>query len=62
MADLHRAGRYDQMSDDVLMLMGQGSLSVQVVVRKNVTTCTTSAKAAFASVAARLQQTGVRMK
>src|SRR3954463_15366302 len=29
MADLHRAGRYDRMSDDVLMLTGQRPLSVQ---------------------------------
>src|SRR5215216_1380992 len=29
MADLHRAGRYDRMSDDVLTLTGQGPLSVQ---------------------------------
>jgi hypothetical protein len=25
MADLHRAGRYDRMSDDVLRLTGQGA-------------------------------------
>jgi uncharacterized protein YbjT (DUF2867 family) len=29
MADLHRAGRYDRMSDDVLALTGQRPLSVQ---------------------------------
>src|SRR5262252_3332449 len=29
MADLHRAGRYDRMSDDVLTLTGQGPLSAQ---------------------------------
>ena len=35
MADLHRAGRYDRMSDDVLRLTGQGPLSMQEFVRKN---------------------------
>jgi uncharacterized protein YbjT (DUF2867 family) len=46
MADLHRAGRYDRMSDDVLTLTGQGPLSVQDFVRKNAATFTASAKAA----------------
>jgi uncharacterized protein YbjT (DUF2867 family) len=40
MADLHRAGRYDRMSDDVLTLTGQRPLSVQEFVRKNATTFT----------------------
>jgi len=35
MADLHRAGRYDRMSNDVLTLTGQEPLSVQDFVRKN---------------------------
>lgn len=35
MADLHRAGRYDRMSDDVLALTGQKPLSMQEFVRKN---------------------------
>jgi uncharacterized protein YbjT (DUF2867 family) len=35
MADLHRAGRYDRMSDDVLTLTGQRPLSMQEFVRKN---------------------------
>jgi uncharacterized protein YbjT (DUF2867 family) len=35
MADLHRAGRYDRMSDDVLALTGQRPMSVQEFVRKN---------------------------
>jgi hypothetical protein len=35
MADLHRAGRYDRISDDVLMLTGQTPLSVQEFVRRN---------------------------
>ena len=34
MADLHRAGRFDRMSDDVRTLTGQGPLSVQEFVRK----------------------------
>jgi uncharacterized protein YbjT (DUF2867 family) len=46
MADLHRAGRYDRMSDDVLTLTGRGPLSVQDFVRKNVAAFTASAKAA----------------
>jgi uncharacterized protein YbjT (DUF2867 family) len=45
MADLHRAGRFDRMSDDVLTLTGKGPLSVQEFVRKNAATFTTSAKA-----------------
>ena len=46
MADLHRAGRYDRMSDDVLALTGQAPLSVQEFVRKNAPTFTASANAA----------------
>src|SRR5512132_4169175 len=46
MADLHRAGRYDRMSDDVFTLTGQGPLSVQEFVRKNAATFTASAKEA----------------
>jgi uncharacterized protein YbjT (DUF2867 family) len=46
MADLHRAGRYDRMSDDVLTLTGQGPLSVQEFVKKNAATFTGSAKEA----------------
>src|SRR5215471_8894525 len=46
MADLHRAGRYDRMSDDVLTLTGKGPLSVQEFVRKNAATFTESAKEA----------------
>src|ERR1051325_1882281 len=34
MTELHRAGRFDRMSDDVLMLTGQRPPSVQGVVRK----------------------------
>ena len=45
-ADLHRAGRYDRMSNDVLTLTGQGPLSVQQLVRKNAATFTASAKRA----------------
>jgi hypothetical protein len=43
MADLHRAGRYDRMSDDVLTLTGQGPLSLQELVRKHAATFTASA-------------------
>lgn len=46
MADLHRAGRYDRMSDDVSRLTGQGPLSVQEFVRNNAAAFTVSAKAA----------------
>jgi len=46
MADLHRAGRYNRMSDDVRTLTGQEPLSVQDFVRKNAATFTASAKAA----------------
>ncbi|MEX2170046.1 MAG: NAD(P)H-binding protein [Pirellulales bacterium] len=46
MADLHRAGRYDRMSDDVRTLTGQDPLSVQEFVRKNTAAFTASAKAA----------------
>jgi uncharacterized protein YbjT (DUF2867 family) len=35
MADLHRAGRYDRMSEDVLTLTGQKPLSVAEFVRRN---------------------------
>lgn len=45
MADLHRAGRYDRMSDDVLTLTGQRPLSVQEFVRKNAAAFTAAAKA-----------------
>ena len=47
MADLHRAGRYDRMSDDVLTLTGQRPLSVQEFVRKNAARFTASAKEAI---------------
>jgi uncharacterized protein YbjT (DUF2867 family) len=46
MADLHRAGRYDRMSDDVLTLTGRRPLSVQEFVRRNAATFTASAKQA----------------
>ena len=45
MGDLHRAGRYDRMSDDVRKLTGQGPLSVQEFVRKNAAAFTPAAKA-----------------
>jgi uncharacterized protein YbjT (DUF2867 family) len=34
MADLHRAGRYDRISEDVLTITGQAPMSVQEFVRK----------------------------
>jgi uncharacterized protein YbjT (DUF2867 family) len=46
MADLHRAGRYDRMSDDVLTLTGREPMSVQEFVRKNASAFTASAKEA----------------
>jgi uncharacterized protein YbjT (DUF2867 family) len=46
MADLHREGRFDRMSDEVLMLTGQRPLSVQEFVRKNAAAFTASATAA----------------
>lgn len=44
MADLHRAGRYDRMSDDVLMLTGQKPLSVEEFVRRNAATFSGAAR------------------
>ena len=46
MADLHRAGRYDRMSSDVLTLTGQAPQGLPEFVRKNAETFTASAKAA----------------
>jgi len=46
MADLHRLGRYDRMSEDVLTLTGEAPLSMQEFVRANAAAFTTSAKAA----------------
>jgi uncharacterized protein YbjT (DUF2867 family) len=44
LADLHRAGRFDRMTDDVLTLTGQAPLSVREFVRRNAATFTASAK------------------
>ena len=46
MADLHRAGNYDRMSDDVLTLTGQAPQSFQEFVRKNAAAFTESPKIA----------------
>ena len=46
MADLHRAGRYDRMSDDVLALTGQRPLSVQEFVRRHAAAFAAPAKEA----------------
>ena len=56
MADLHRAGRYDRMSNEVLTLTGQGPLSLQDFVRKNAATFTPETKVAGLSADARSQQ------
>jgi uncharacterized protein YbjT (DUF2867 family) len=47
MADLHRAGRYDRMSGDVLSLTGQAPLSVREIVSRNAGTFAASAKEAL---------------
>jgi uncharacterized protein YbjT (DUF2867 family) len=44
MADLHRAGRYDRMSNDVLTLTGQEPLSVQEFVRTRAAVFTATVK------------------
>jgi len=46
MADLHRAGRFDRLSDDVLMLTGQQPMTVQEFIRKNAAAFTASAQEA----------------
>jgi uncharacterized protein YbjT (DUF2867 family) len=46
MADLHRAGRYDRISDDVLLLTGERPISVREFVKKHAVTFTASAKEA----------------
>ena len=45
MGDLHRAGRFDLTSDDVVTLTGQRPLSMQEFVRKNAAAFTAAAKA-----------------
>src|SRR5258705_12887811 len=52
MADLHRAGRFDRMSDEVLMLTGERPLSVQEFLRMNAATFTTQASDDGARIAA----------
>src|ERR1700756_4837672 len=47
MADLHRAERYDRMSDDVLTLKGKEPLGVQEFVRNTAATSTASPKVAI---------------
>ena len=46
LADLHRAGRYDRMTDDVFALTERKPLSMQEFVRNNAPTFTDSTKAA----------------
>src|SRR5262249_23761815 len=52
MADLHRSGRYDRISDDVLALTGQKPLTVQEIVRRNAAAFTASAVSRVAPVPA----------
>jgi uncharacterized protein YbjT (DUF2867 family) len=44
MADLHRAGRYDRMSADVLAVTGRGPLSLKEFVKRNAAAFTAPAK------------------
>jgi uncharacterized protein YbjT (DUF2867 family) len=44
MADLHRGGRFDRMSDEVLMLTGQRPVSVREFVRNNAAAFTLEAR------------------
>jgi hypothetical protein len=46
MAELHCAGRYDRLSDDVRALTGHPPLSMQEFVRQNAATFTASALSA----------------
>jgi uncharacterized protein YbjT (DUF2867 family) len=46
MANMHRAGRFDRMTDDVLTLTGRQPLSVHEFVKKNAAAFTASAAAA----------------
>jgi uncharacterized protein YbjT (DUF2867 family) len=46
MADLHRAGRFDRLSDEVVTLAGQRPLSMQEFVRANASAFTASARSA----------------
>ena len=46
LADLHRAGRFDRMSNDVLTLAGQSPMSLQEFVRRNAVTFTAPAEGA----------------
>jgi uncharacterized protein YbjT (DUF2867 family) len=56
MAELHRTGRYDRMSDDVRAVTRQDPLRVQDFVRKNAAAFTASGKAAGAARDARIHQ------
>jgi uncharacterized protein YbjT (DUF2867 family) len=51
LSDLHRAGRFDRTSDDVLTLTGQGPLSMQEFVRQNAAAFTAEGKAGKAKEA-----------
>jgi hypothetical protein len=56
MADLHRAGRYDRMTDDVFTITGQGPLSVRELVSKNPAEFTALVEAAGVSADACAQR------
>jgi hypothetical protein len=46
MAELHRQGRYDRMSEDVFTLTGRAPMSVQEFVRRNAAAFTARAQVA----------------
>ena len=50
MADLHRAGRYDRMTDDVLTLTGQRPITTQEFVRQNASAFMPAAEGSSAAV------------
>ncbi len=56
MADLHRAGRYDRMSDDLHTLTGQRPLSVQHLVRMHAASFTVPSREATESQHHSLQE------
>jgi uncharacterized protein YbjT (DUF2867 family) len=56
MADLHRAGCYDRMTDDVLAITGQGPLGVREFVSRNAAVFTAPVEAAGVSADARAQR------
>jgi hypothetical protein len=55
MADLHRAGRYDRMSEDLLTLTGQESLTLQEIIRRNAVAFSQATTVTWVSAAACIQ-------